>query len=141
MIKQKNIVSKKNKNSCFKGKYYYGLGRRKTSIAKARIYTNNENKLFINDKEIINNKEIYTKALKLTNNLNNYSISIIANGGGKNGWIDAINLAVSRALVEHNKNYRQILKKHGLLKRDSREVERKKPGLRKARRAPQWQKR
>lgn len=135
------INSKQIDPKVFKGKYFYGLGRRKTSIAKARIYPNKGGKLYINGKEIASNKNIYLKCLDLTNNLNNFNISIVANGGGKTGWIDAINLAVARALVEKDKNYRQILKKHGLLKRDPREVERKKPGLRKARRAPQWQKR
>jgi len=136
---QKTKNKQLNDPKVFKGKYIYGLGRRKTSIAKVRLYPGSGS-LMINGKERAD-KEKYLKALVLTNNLIKFNVSVVAKGGGKTGWIDAINLGVARALVESDKNYRQLLKKHGLLKRDPREVERKKPGLRKARRAPQFSKR
>jgi small subunit ribosomal protein S9 len=134
-------MNKIKKNyTLFKGKYYYGLGRRKTAIARVRLYDGN-GQLAINSKIIDQSKEGYLEPLILTNSLKKFDISIVANGGGKTGWKDAINLGVSRALVQFDKNLRQILKKHGFLSRDPREIERKKPGLKKARKAPQWQKR
>lgn len=123
----------------FKGKYFYGLGRRKTSIAKVRLYPG-KGLFVVNGKEVKNSAD-YLKALELTNNLNNFNISAVVCGGGTTGQQDSINLGSARALVEYDIAYRQLLKKHGLLKRDPRKVERKKPGLRKARRAPQWSKR
>jgi len=124
----------------FKGKYFYGIGRRKTSIAKVRLYNGN-GQLAINSKIIDKSKEEYLEPLVLTSNAKKFDISIVANGGGKTGWKDAINLGLARALVEYDKNLRQILKKHGYISRDPRKIERKKPGLKKARKAPQWQKR
>lgn len=129
-----------NDPKVFKGKYFYGLGRRKTAIAKVRLYQGT-GELYINGKKINENKEQYLKALELTSDIKSYNISVVAKGGGTNGWIDSINLAIARALVDKDQSLRQIIKKNGLLSRDSRAVERKKPGLRKARRAPQWSKR
>jgi len=124
----------------FKGKYFYAIGKRKTASSKIRMYCGS-GKLYINNKEILKKREIFLKPLKLTGNLNKFDISAYIEGGGKSSWIDATNLGVARALILHDKNYRQILKKHGFLMRDPRKKERKKPGLKKARRAPQWQKR
>lgn len=122
------------------GKYYYAIGKRKTAIAKARLYAGKGN-LYVNGKKITDNVEKYMGPLKLTGNLKNFDVSIVACGGGISSWIDATNHAIARALISYDKNYRQILKKHGYLMRDPRKKERKKPGLKKARRAPQWQKR
>ena len=126
-------------NQTFKGKYFYGLGRRKTSIAKVRLYSG-KGQLIINGKEI-KNKADYLKPLTLTNNIDKFDVSVVVHGGGTTGQLDSVNLGSARALVEFDKDYRQLLKKHGLLKRDPRKVERKKAGLRKARRSPQWSKR
>lgn len=128
-----------NNNLSLKGKYYYGIGKRKTAISKARLYKGT-GKFYINFKQITDNKS-YIKSLILTGNQKDFDVSVSISGGGKSSWIDATNLAIARALLEFDKNYRQILKKHGYLKRDPRKKERKKPGLKKARRAPQWQKR
>lgn len=132
----------KDNTKIFTGKYYYGLGRRKTSIAKIRLYPG-KGVVVINGKNLedLEKQNNYTQALVLTNNKNKFNVSVVVRGGGLTGWKDSINLACARALVNFDKNYRQILKKHGFLRRDPREVERKKPGLKKARRAPQWQKR
>lgn len=122
-----------------KGKYFYGLGRRKSAVAKVRLYEG-KGRLIINNKDIKEKTE-YFKSLELTGNDKKFDISAHVSGGGKSSWIDAINLGVARALEVFDKEYRQTLKKHGLLKRDPRKKERKKPGLRKARRAPQFSKR
>ena len=129
-----------NDPKVFKGKYYYGLGRRKTAISKVRLYPGT-GELFINGKKITEKKEKYLKPLILTSNTAIFNVSVVSKGGGMTGWADSINLAIARALIEKDKSLRQILKKNGFLMRDPRKVERKKPGLRKARRAPQWSKR
>ena len=129
-----------NDPKVFKGKYFYGLGRRKTSISKVRLYQGT-GELYINGKKITVDKKKYLKPLDLTSNSATFNVSVVSKGGGTTGWIDSINLAIARALIEKDKTLRQVLKKNGLLMRDPRKVERKKPGLLKARRAPQWSKR
>jgi small subunit ribosomal protein S9 len=120
-------------------KYYYGTGRRKTAVAQVRIFAGN-GKITINDKDSVL-PEIITEPLKLVGKLESFDISVKVNGGGKNGQLEAIRHGLSRALIELNSEFRPTLKKAGFLTRDQREVERKKPGLKKARRAPQWSKR
>lgn len=129
-----------NKSIKLEGKYFYAIGKRKTAISKVRLYKG-DGKLYVNKKLIENDSEKYLKPLKLTGNTNLFDISVVISGGGISSWVDATNLGIARALIIYDKNYRQILKKHGFLKRDPRKKERKKPGLKKARRAPQWQKR
>ncbi len=122
-----------------KSQYYYGTGRRKTASARVRIFAGN-GKSTINDKDVIL-PETVTEPLKMVGKLESMDISVKVKGGGKNGQFEAIRHGISRALVEMNSDFRPTLKKAGFLTRDSREVERKKPGLKKARRAPQWSKR
>ena len=122
------------------------IGRRKASIA--RIYLSNGNgNVKINNKDL--NNYFSTDGLKskinlpfiITETLGKYDLSVNVSGGGNTGQADAIKLAVSRALCEVNEEYRPLLKKEGLLTRDSRVVERKKPGQKKARKKFQWVKR
>lgn len=126
-------------------KYYEGVGRRKTSVARARL-TAGEGKVTINDKsyEIPKKGElnyIWWEPLVLTATNGKFDLSVKLNGGGVNSGIDAIRLGISRALVEYDQKFKSILRKSGFLTRDPRAKERKKPGLKRARRAPQWQKR
>lgn len=127
-------------NHIFKGKYVYAIGKRKTASAKIRLYPGT-GKVYVNNKEAKANRDGFLKPLKITGNINKFDVSAYVEGGGKASWLGAINLGIARALIKYDKNYRQTLKKQGLLKRDPRKKERKKPGLKKARRAPQWQKR
>ncbi len=120
-------------------KYYYGTGRRKTAVARVRIFAGN-GKTVVNDKEIVL-PDVVLEPLKLVGKLESFDISVKVNGGGKEGQLDAIRHGISRALIVLNPEFRPQLKKVGFLTRDPREVERKKPGLKKARRAPQWSKR
>ena len=122
------------------GKYFQAIGRRKRATALVRFYDGKGN-IYINNKKITNSDAIYLEPLKLTNNLTKFDISIIVRGGGKIGQLEATRLGISRALLKYNDTLRQTLKKEGFLTRDPREKERKKPGLKSARRAPQWQKR
>jgi len=122
-----------------KEKYFYGTGRRKTAVASVRLYPGS-------GKNLVNNKEIILagfvlEPLKLVGKISNFDISVRVAGGGKTGQNEAIRHGISRALIVANPEYRPTLKKAGLLTRDQREVERKKPGLKKARKAPQWSKR
>ena len=121
-------------------------GRRKKSIARLFI-SSGKAEININSKSF---KEYFPTAvsqtkllqpLNLTNNLNQYSISINVVGGGVNGQVEAIRLALARALCILNEENRKILKPEGLLTRDSRNVERKKYGRKKARKKFQFSKR
>jgi len=123
------------------------LGRRKAAVA--RIYmTPGKGEIVINNKPL----EVYfttgvlqytaTQALLLTNQLGNYDIKVNLDGGGVKGQAEALRLAISRALCEiDNESYRPVLKANGLLTRDPRVVERKKPGQPKARKRFQFSKR
>ena len=122
-----------------KNTYWHGVGRRKTAVASVRIY---EGKSFItvNDKEEEMASEIVA-AFELVGKKDAFAITAKVNGGGKEGQLEAIRHGVARALEKYNPEFRSALKKAGFLTRDPREKERKKPGLKRARRAPQWAKR
>ncbi len=131
------------------GKYINSVGRRKTSVARVRVYGETEEKnILINEKECLDYfgkdqslvETIYSP-LKLLNLEKKFKITVKTSGGGIHGQAGAIRLGISRALLKMNEEYKKELKAHGFLTRDPREVERKKPGLKKARRAPQWKKR
>jgi small subunit ribosomal protein S9 len=126
--------------------YYYGVGRRKQAIATVRLFsgkgTTSVNELpaesYFNNATLV--AEL-SQALELTGNNEKMHASIKVVGGGKRGQAEAARLAIARALLEVNNDLRPTLKKAGLLTRDPREKERKKPGLKKARKAPQFSKR
>ena len=121
--------------------YFYGTGRRKAAVAQVRIYPSGSGKMTVNDKAVEGDQHLYLAPLKLVGKFGNTDVSVHVNGGGTAGQIGAIQLGVSRALVELDEELRTTLKKAGLLTRDPRERERKKPGLKSARRSPQWSKR
>ncbi len=126
--------------------YFYGLGKRKSAIARVRVYQEGEGKFTVNDgpikaylfEPLIENA---LAPLALTEQLKKVDVQVYIEGGGKVAQSDAIRLGISRALVLIDPNYRPILKQAGFLRRDSRIKERKKPGLHGARRAPQFAKR
>jgi len=127
--------------------YYYGRGRRKESTARVRLFTGKgESK--VNDKNLndyFKKNELMTakvqEPLKLTGNLDKVYFEVMVEGGGTTGQADAIALGLSRALVVYDENTKLTLRKAGLLTRDQREKERKKFGLKRARKAPQFSKR
>ncbi len=130
-----------------KNKYYEGVGGRKTSSARVRIYPNQKKSDYtVNDKNIDNYFQTDKQrgqaraALKLVDE-NEMNVSVLVKGGGMNSQAEAVRHGLARALEEYNKEYRQKLKSAGFLTRDSRKKERKKPGKRGARRSPQWRKR
>ncbi|MDL2235578.1 30S ribosomal protein S9 [Christensenellaceae bacterium OttesenSCG-928-L17] len=129
------------------GKYTYGLGRRKAATARARLYKG-KGEITINDKPALeylsDNKTLLaeiTDPLGLTNKQKDYNITVRVSGGGLAGQVDAIKLAISKAITTEAPDLRPVLKKAGLMKRDPREKERKKYGLRSARKKEQFSKR
>ena len=129
-----------------KQKYYYGTGRRKHSVARVRVY-NGTGKITINDRDIDDYfgletlKLIVRQPMALTETMGKFDIVCTVTGGGVTGQAGAIRLGIARALLEVDENNRAALKKAGFLTRDSRMKERKKYGLKAARRAPQFSKR
>ena len=125
---------------------FNGTGRRKKSIARVRIVTGNGN-ITINQKSIDEYfgtdilKVIVKQPLVATNTLDKYDVVCTVTGGGFTGQAGAIRHGIARALLEVNAEYRPVLKQNGFLTRDSRMKERKKYGLKKARKAPQFSKR
>ena len=125
---------------------YLGTGRRKSSIARVRL-VEGTGKITINKKDIEEFfdletlKVIVRQPLTVTNTLSKYDVICSVNGGGVSGQAGAIRHGIARALNEANSEYRPILKTNGFLTRDSRIKERKKYGLKKARKAPQFSKR
>ena len=131
----------------FEGKpYFYGTGRRKSSVARVRVY-NGTGKITINDRDIDDYfgletlKLIVRQPLALTGTTDKFDIVCRVNGGGVTGQAGAIRHGLSCALLEYDANLRPALKKAGFLTRDPRMKERKKYGLKGARRAPQFSKR
>ena len=126
--------------------YYYGTGRRKSSVARVRVY-NGTGKVTINDRDIDDYfgletlKLIVGQPLALTGLEDKFDIVVRVNGGGISGQAGAIRHGLSRALLNYDENLRPELKKAGFLTRDPRMKERKKYGLKAARRAPQFSKR
>jgi small subunit ribosomal protein S9 len=127
--------------------YFYGLGRRKAATARARLYKG-KGTVTINDKPaaeyLDGNKTLLaeiTDPLALVNKQKEFDVTIRVQGGGVAGQVDAIKLAIAKALTTAHSDLRPTLKKAELLKRDSREKERKKYGLRSARKREQFSKR
>ena len=129
---------------------YYGTGRRKTSIARVYLRPGNGNLTLIVKKRNRVFEEYFPlkihkitifKPLNVTNTMNNFDFILNIEGGSVSSQADAIRLGIARALLEFNSELRPSLKKAGLLTRDSREKERRKYGLLKARKAPQYHKR
>ena len=128
--------------------YYEGLGRRKESSARVRLHTGGSGNLFtVNDKPVeeyfsrdVDRSQI-NKPLKVTGTEGRFDVSVKVSGGGVTGQAGAVRLGIARALLKADPEYRRTLRQNGLLTRDSRAKERKKPGLKRARKAPQYTKR
>ena len=131
-----------------KGEYYYGMGRRKTAVARVRLFPNGDGSITVNGKNAhtyFGQRDAYMATLaaplRLLNLDNAYTMTIRVIGGGTSGQAGAIRHALARALVRVNPDWKSTLRKAGFLTRDPRMKERKKPGLKRARKAPQYTKR
>ncbi|HEU5374460.1 MAG TPA: 30S ribosomal protein S9 [Ktedonobacteraceae bacterium] len=131
-----------------KGEYYYGMGRRKTAVARVRLFPNGDGSVTVNGKSgrvYFGQREALTSVvlapLRLLEIAEQYSMTVRVVGGGTSGQAGAIRHGVARALLRVNPEFKQALRKAGYLTRDPRMKERKKPGLKRARKAPQYTKR
>ena len=145
-IVEKKVAKKTTAKKSTKAQEFLGTGRRKCSVARVRITTGSGN-ITINDKSIDEYfdletlKTIVRQPLVLTETVNNVDVIVNIYGGGKAGQAGAIRHGITRALIEFRPELRPELKKAGFVTRDARKKERKKYGLKKARKAPQFSKR
>ncbi|HMB26080.1 MAG TPA: 30S ribosomal protein S9 [Patescibacteria group bacterium] len=143
-IEEKEAVQEKISD---KQEYLYGVGRRKTAVAQVRVYKKGEGKLTVDNKdvkEVFPTPELQSKIndpLKMVGQEDKLDVTVKVKGGGKNAQAEAIRHGISRALLLLNPNFKKPLKKAGYITRDDRKKERKKPGLKRARKSPQWKKR
>ncbi|MBT3390628.1 MAG: 30S ribosomal protein S9 [Chloroflexi bacterium] len=126
--------------------YYEGVGRRKASTARVRVMSGT-GQIIVNEKSL---EEYFTRMgdsqnivapLSTVGQDSSVDVSVLVKGGGVTGQTDAVQLGLARALIKMNPDYRSAMRKGGFLTRDSREKERKKPGLKRARKAPTYTKR
>ncbi len=126
--------------------YYYGLGRRKAAVARVRLYPGTGT-VVVNGSPLesvifrASARQDLLRPLTVTETANRFNVQVKVDGGGNTGWAGAIRLGIARALVVADETHRRPLRAHGLLTRDPREKERKKFGLKRARKAPQFTKR
>lgn len=141
---EKTVEASDNNSS-----YFYAVGRRKTAVARVKLFPSDKSDkgIVINEKRIDEYfpvprlRETAKAPLLLAGQDMKFDVIVRAVGGGISAQAEAIRLGIARALVKFNEELKKSLKDKGFLTRDSRIVERKKPGLKKARRAPQWAKR
>ena len=133
-------------------KYFYAVGRRKTSVAKIKLFVaktskETQNSIVVNGKKLEDYfpierlHEVAKSPLETVGGAGKFTVEVKVSGGGVSAQADAVRLGISRALIIHDAELKKVLKSKGFLTRDPREVERKKPGLKKARKSPQWAKR
>jgi small subunit ribosomal protein S9 len=127
--------------------YYEGIGRRKTASARVRLHTGGSGQFVVNGQPY---QEYFCRdvdwnnlmmPLKLTSTEAQFDVTVLVGGGGITGQSEAVRMGISRALLKIDPEFRPLLRKAGILTRDAREKERKKPGLKRARKAPQYTKR
>ena len=130
-----------------KQEYLYGVGRRKTAVAQVRLYKRGKGNIEVNGKKLeeyfptANLREVINSPIKVVGQAEKLDITVKVLGGGMAAQAGAIRHGIARSILLLNPNFKKPLKKAGFLTRDSRRKERKKPGLKRARKAPQWKKR
>jgi small subunit ribosomal protein S9 len=151
MATKKTIKEEKDKKEAAEKKapYFYAVGKRKTSVAQVRIFVKGEEakEALINGKKL----ETYFTIARLSDTVKapliatgqdgNFDVVAKVSGGGINSQAEAIRLGIAKALVKSDETFKKALRDRGFMTRDARKVERKKPGLKKARKSPQWAKR
>ena len=146
-IKEVKTEIKKEEKKPVSGKYIRAIGRRKRSIASVRLFKNGKGEIIVNGKEykiyfpVLEYQRSIEAPLEATGNSKAFNFTVKAYGGGVKGQAEAVMLGIARALIILDPELKKSLKKPGYLTRDPRKKERKKPGLKGARRAPQWSKR
>lgn len=142
------IADSIRKNSTGKSdRYFEATGRRKTAVARVRLFTKGEKEFLVNDKQYqqyfqtADDQETAVSSMKKMKCLDKFRVTVKVKGGGHTAQAEAVRHGTARVLVDFNQNFRKRLRKAGYLTRDARMRERKKFGLKRARRAPQWSKR
>lgn len=147
MKKEKTTTTKKTEKAPATNRYLEALGKRKSAAARVRLYQKGSGKMTVNDVDFSVyfptplTQMIIQEPLKITALDSSLDFTIKVHGGGKQGQAEAVRHGIACALLAFQPDLRSVLKAQGWLSRDARVKERKKPGLRKARRAPQWSKR
>jgi small subunit ribosomal protein S9 len=127
--------------------YYEGLGRRKAATARVRLHIGGSGQIIVNDKPVgaffprEGDVKLLVEPMSVTETEGNFDVTVLVKGGGITGQRDAVRLGIARALLKADPELRPTLRRGGYLTRDSRAKERKKPGLKRARKAPQYTKR
>ncbi|OHB15946.1 MAG: 30S ribosomal protein S9 [Candidatus Zambryskibacteria bacterium RIFOXYC1_FULL_39_10] len=140
------MTTTKEKTVGNKERYIEAVGRRKTSVARVRITPSAKNTFKINDRDLVSYfptaelRKVVEEALGKVK-AGNFTITVVVKGGGVHSQAEAIRHGIARALVIHDESFKTKIKTAGFLKRDPRAKERRKFGLKKARKAPQWSKR
>ncbi len=140
VIMEKDIASKPDK-------YFEATGRRKTAVARVRLFTRGEKQFMVNGKPyteyfgLVADQETATASMKKMKALDKFKVTVLVNGGGRSAQAEAVRHGTARVLVDFNNNFKKRLRKVGFLTRDPRMRERKKFGLKRARKSPQWAKR
>jgi len=128
-------------------RYFEAIGRRKTAVARVRLYTKGDKEFIVNNQSYTEyfstpqDQEFATASMSKMKCLDKFRVTVVVKGGGSRAQAEAIRHGTARVLVEFNESFRKRLRKAGFLTRDPRMRERKKFGLKRARRAPQWSKR
>jgi len=128
-------------------KYYECIGRRKTAVARVRLFTKGDKEFIVNDQpyqkyfQTVEDQESAVSSMKKMKCLDKFRITVKVQGGGHRAQAEAVRHGTARVLVDFNENFRKRLRKAGFLTRDPRMRERKKFGLKRARKSPQWAKR
>lgn len=139
-VVEKELASKPDR-------YFEAVGRRKTSVARVRLFTRGEKQFLVNGKPyqeyfaLEEDRQTATASMRKMKCLDKFKVTIIVMGGGRNAQAEAVRHGTARVLVDFNNNFKKRLRKVGYLTRDPRMRERKKFGLKRARKAPQWAKR
>jgi small subunit ribosomal protein S9 len=141
-------IAKAIKESAGKAdRYFETIGRRKTAVARVRLYTKGDKEFLVNGQPyqkyfaLQEDQETAVASMKKMKCLDKFRVTVIVKGGGHSAQAEAIRHGTARVLVDFNNNFRKRLRKAGFLTRDPRMRERKKFGLKRARKAPQWAKR
>lgn len=128
-------------------RYFEAVGRRKTAVARVRLFTRGEKQFLVNGKPyeryftLAEDQQKATSSMRKMKCLDKFKITVMVRGGGRNAQAEAVRHGTARVLVDFNNNFKKRLRKVGYLTRDPRMRERKKFGLKRARKAPQWAKR
>lgn len=140
-------TTKKEKKTKTKETYFEAVGRRKTAVARIRLFVQGDKTILINGKDykeyfpVLELQQIVDSAIEKMKVLDKFKVTVKVTGGGVHAQAEAVRHGISRALVKFNPDFRKRLRRVGYLTRDSRMRERKKFGLKRARRGPQWSKR